>query len=325
MLISNKPSVDLWFNSLDVSPIGTVNSGFIGDKGIGDPYQDIVHNFFIKHIQNYCELNIKTINKDKVNHHHINIAPIVCPTVDNLHTAIKSVDDSLYKYCEENKIVLLLSLIRETVGNSRAAETVSLVKEYIIAAGYNPQVIKISHLAFKNCTSLSDVEDYMVNIDYFSRILADVVTTKYPNIKFAAPIDRTYKFSVLTGLLAYREYRAIFLAKCYDMGLLDNDVFLTMVLPNDNDISYIKEIFSDWKYRDIIFKACDELFKNITVDINGDVLLDKTIYDDFEEFMVPLPVMDSYVNIVLETQLFTPSLTEKIYKPLMAGLIFFWH
>jgi hypothetical protein len=36
-------------------------------------------------------------------------------------------------------------------------------------------------------------------------------------------------------------------------------------------------------------------------------------------------MLDSYVNIVLETRPFSPSLTEKIYKPIVSGVPFIWH
>ena len=44
-----------------------------------------------------------------------------------------------------------------------------------------------------------------------------------------------------------------------------------------------------------------------------------------DEYFIPPQVLDSYVHIVLETVSWGPSLTEKIFKPIVAGLPFVWH
>jgi hypothetical protein len=323
--LNNTPNVVLWFDNLKVSPIGVIEPKTIGEGGMDRPYVDIVLNFFIKHINKYCNLALKNINDHKVLPNAINIAPIVCPSIKHLQYAIKHLDHSLYKFCEQNNVKLLIALSRETISTSQSAEIVSLVKSHIISKNYRPDILKISHLAFKDSSDLSEISDFIINIDYFNRILADVITTNFPTITFDKPFTRKYNFSILAGLIYRREYRAMFLAKCYDQGLLDDSVFLTMVLASDTDIKNIRQSFSNHICKDIINKACDNLFKNTPVDIDGNILTSKTIYDDYEEFMVPRPVLDSYINIVLETQPVTPSISEKIYKPLMSGLIFLWH
>ena len=101
-----------------------------------------------------------------------------------------------------------------------------------------------------------------------------------------------------------------------------------MVMNNrSDDLESIKALFADaYKpHRSIVLESCDSLFYNKTYDKDGNLLIDKTVYNNYIEFDIPKQVLDSYVHVVLETQFNSPSVSEKIYKPLMAGLPFVWH
>jgi hypothetical protein len=95
-------------------------------------------------------------------------------------------------------------------------------------------------------------------------------------------------------------------------------------IAHENAVHYIKNATNDLKLVDEV-KAAEKIFQHRTFDKSGNLITGPDIYETMEEYFIPPQVLDSYVHIVLETGSYAPSLTEKIFKPIVAGLPFIWH
>ena len=95
-------------------------------------------------------------------------------------------------------------------------------------------------------------------------------------------------------------------------------------ITHQNAVSYIKNETDDPTLINKV-KAANKIFQHRTFDKNGAPITEGDIYQSMEEYFIPPQVLDSYVHIVLETGSYAPSLTEKIFKPIVAGLPFIWH
>jgi hypothetical protein len=323
---SNKPVVNLWFKEEWLINNGSVVYDFKG-KDVYQSYFNLLQVLLISQLKNFCKINIKTLGKNPVDTSTINICPIICPDLANLKYHIENLDYDLYNMCAENNIIYFLGLMREHLETkTEGVKSIEqLIQKNIVDRGCSSKHLKIYHLGYGIPPELAAYKDYIVSVDSCNRLLSDVTSTK---IMHNLPLERSYTFSVLAGSLRNRHYRCIFLARCKDLDILNDNFFYTMVMNNPvDDLQSIKDNFSDdyIPYRPIVSKYCDTLFYNKTYDKEGNPLVNKTVYDDKIEFDVPKQVLDSYVHIVLETQFNSPSITEKIYKPLMVGLPFIWH
>lgn len=299
---SIKPNVDLWI----------YNDAFL--KNIQD--------YFIDVFKRHSNIKIKKIGVDVVNDNVINIAPIVCPDIQSLKQEISNIDDNLYQFCHNNNIKMLFSLTRETIDRYQCDDVVDLVRRDIILQGYTSKTVKILYVAEEVISGLNRIKDYLICCNYFNTILASIISTKFANQTYQKSENRPYNFSLLTGQLIGRPDRIIFLAKAHNQKILQSDFFYTVHLPDKEELLYYVNTFMS---RDICNIIQDDVFNNYTVDNLGNELLDKTIYKSQIEYSIPKQMLDSHINIVLETQPDTPFLTEKIYKPLMAGILFLWH
>ncbi len=320
---AEKVNLDLWFDHNISLAKDNVSYNFHGEPWEYDYYHTILI-FLIDHIKSYSNIQFKNIG-DNVDRDRINVFPIVCPDLPNLNHALINLDSHVYDFCKTENIYLLFILSRETIQEHHARETADIIKTHIINKGYSSSIVKIAHVAFDTAPELNCVKDYIINLDWVNNFLADY-NTRLNTTTFELPETRSYNFSLLTGQIKDRPYRSIFLARCFERQLLDDKFFYTMFFLNEeSDIPFIKNEFKNTVYESIINQACDNIFKNYTVDTNGSTLQDKNIYDNMIEYTIPQQVLDSYINIVLETQIFSPCLTEKIYKPLMSGMLFLWH
>lgn len=330
MLLNPKPVIDLWFKedfnedfSINKSPIVYDFQG----TSVEMSYFTTVYTFFVSQFDKFSEIKFNVFDKQTVDSSSINICPVICPDLISLEHAIENIDYSLYDKCVENDVIYFFGLMREHLESKTVnVNSISkLIRERIIDKGCSPKHLKIYHVGYGIPKELEDYKDYIISIDSFGRILANTTRTK---VVAALPLDRSYNFSMLTGSLRNRYYRCIFLARCNELGILDDNFFYSMVMNNySSDLDSIKKLFTDpdKPYRLTVLQSCDDLFYNKTYDKDGVLLTKKTIYDDNIEYDIPNQILDSYINIVLETQFNSPCITEKIYKPIMAGLLFLWH
>lgn len=134
------------------------------------------------------------------------------------------------------------------------------------------------------------------------------------------------RISMLAGALENRLERAYTIAKCHELGIAQ-DMTITSIYNDrvrDNLLDLVKEV-----PRAGIVKTAIEsgVFRHHLVDRDGlviDPAHTHTLYTNGHEFHVPPQVTQSVLNVVLETRWWAPSVTEKIFKPIVAGVPFVW-
>jgi hypothetical protein len=86
-------------------------------------------------------------------------------------------------------------------------------------------------------------------------------------------------------------------------------------------------VINDPNLKNLIQKNMDLFLENKIYDQDGTRLKDifNIIYDNNMDYKIPIQVRQSCINILFETKLETPSITEKMYKPIVAGIPFVWY
>jgi hypothetical protein len=318
--LSSKPNVHIWLLEPLESSSKNIQYDYSGQSW------DLITNAFIDHIKNFCEITIRTVGTDTVDRGAINIAPIISIDLSQLQHNLSNIDENLYKFCNNNNIVLLQAMTRETIDYAHSQNIINTVNNHIINRGFSSKTIKVLYVAYEIIPELVPIKDYLICADYFNVILGDFTTRMISLPTFEKNNKRSYIFSLLAGRLIDRYHRVLFLANAYEQNLMQTNFFCTSFIEDKEKFDRnVEEQFKHSSDHSFVKKHCRESFKHYTVDANGNELIQKNIYDNWIEYAIPKQVLDSYVHIVLETQVDTPSLTEKIYKPLMAGLIFIWH
>lgn len=282
-----------------------------------------INGFFIDLFEPFTEsINIKKRGIDNVDSNHINLIIVPCPHYNNLDNVLKKITSDVYGWCEYNKVKIAICLTRETIYNLDLDYIDSIIQLYLVNRGFKSSVVKIINNSYGDLPGLNN-SSYIVSVDTIRRTLKSF--TKDWIQPTSLPEERTYKFSLLTGAVYQRRNRVLFLSECYKQNLLTDKFFYSVcMLDEDRDLDYVQRIAIECS-NPFILKACDSVFKHKTYAVDGSLLKDVSIYDDRVEFFIPPQVLDSYIHIVLETVDHVPSVTEKIFKPIMAGLPFIWH
>ena len=320
--LNDFPIIDIWVGEDGNELVNTNHKYIFQDNVIIYDYYSLVFGFFSFLFKPYTQsINIKKRNIDNIDSSHINIVVVPCPDPYNVIRLLQSITIDLYNWCESNNIKIAICVTRETIYNLKNVILDSTIKYDLINCGFKSSIVKIINNSFQDLPDLINVE-YIVSVDMMRRTLRFILANT--NIQLSK--NRTYNFSLLTGVLYQRPNRIIFLSECYNLNILDDKFFYSIcMLDEEKHLKYIKTLANNYKNPSIILNASNSIFKHKTYGITGELLTTNSIYDDNIEFFIPPQVLDSYIHIVLETVDHVPSLTEKIFKPIVAGLPFIWH
>ena len=326
--LNDFPTVDVWVNT-DGSPLIKMgyNYNFQGNN-ISLDRNNAFYNFFVYHFEKYVKsINTKRIGHDTVNQSNINLVVAVCPDFENVVDALEHITPEVYHWCKSNNVKIAVCLTRETVWLKDIPTLDMVIQDSLVNRNFNPSVVKIIMSGHDYPTNMI-YHKYVLPIDTLRRTLSFIISgTKNDPDKIQLSKDRKYNFSLLTGALYTRWARILFLAKCNHLNLLDDKFFYSVcTLDKERDQEYIKEVADEYLTYKPYIEASENVFQHKTYDKDGRLITGKrTIYNDMEEFFIPPQVLDSYVHVVLETVHWSPTLTEKIFKPIVAGLPFVWH
>ena len=333
--LNDFPTIDVWVDT-DGSPLIKVDYDYLFQGKVLNLNSDYAFNgLFVHHFKTYTKsINIKTVGQDIVNQDNINLIVSVCPDCNNVVDTLENITPETYNWCKNNNVKIAVCLTRETISPTFAKDLDLVILDCLVNRNFDPSIVKIIYNAYGYLDNMV-YTDYLVPIDTMRRTLKLMVddTINDPNnIKLTK--DRTHNFSLLTGTLYNRWHRVAFLANCHDLDLLDSKFFYTIYMPNRerdlyyirhaNDVNFIKDIDGDPKLHDKV-KASEPIFQHKTYNKNGEIMVSADMYKTMDEYFIPPQVLDSYVHVVLETISYAPSVTEKLFKPIVAGLPFVWH
>jgi hypothetical protein len=326
--LNDFPTIDVWVDT-DGSPLIKVDYDYIFQGNhVSLDYNDAFYSFFRWHFEKYVKsIKRKRIGHDVVNQNNINLVVAPCPDFPNLVDSIENITPELYHWCKSNNVKIAVCLTRETPFINDVPILDMVIQDSLINRRFKPSVVKIIMSGYDYPNNMC-YPNYVVPIDIWRRTLSFMISgTKNDSDQIKLSKNRKYNFSLLTGALYTRWHRVLFLAKCNHLNLLDDKFFYSVCALNEKrDLDYIKELTKEYETYGPYIEADKSIFKHRTYDKDGKLMTsDETIYDNIEEYFTPPQVLDSYVHIVLETVHWAPTLTEKIFKPIVAGLPFVWH
>lgn len=245
----------------------------------------------------------------------INIMVFPCENIDVLVNDISKIDAHTLIWCKTNGVKIIFSFARECACEGMLDRIFNAIKNHPLMKDY----ISIIRILINSYSKhLKKYNNLFININSFDFIYRDYV--EILRLKRII-LEKQYKFSLFTGTLCHRKHRAQFLLDLKAQNQINDWLFYTVMQPEHSSMlnSYLKENFSLEE-----IKILNTLKLNTCVDESGNNMLSSKIYSSLQEWHIPKQMMQSCVNIVLETCLNCPAITEKIYKPILAGVPFIW-
>jgi len=326
--LNDFPVVDIWVNNDGSPPIAIDYKYNFQGIDINLDGNAAFDSFFLYHFSKYVKsINIKKIGHDTINQDNINLVVVVCPDFYNVIDALEHITPEIYSWCKINNVKIAISLTRETICDTDVENLDLVIKDKLINNKFNPSIVKIIMNGYDYPNKMMYYK-YIVPVDTMRRTLGFMLSgTENDPDTIVLSKSRTYNFSLLTGALYTRWSRVLFLSKCNHLNLLDDKFFYSVcTLNEERDLGYINQLADEFEDYKPYIEASKPIFKHRTYDRYGELITGTTnIYDTMDEYFIPPQVLDSYVHIVLETVNWGPSLTEKIFKPIVAGLPFVWH
>jgi len=322
-----KPYITIWSDDYLKNPNFVLDNPFA--KSLTKYKSDFRFTYFLEPLTLYYNFKFRTIGYNTVNKNDINWLVYPCDSFKMLKFYIKNISKTVYSFCKKNNFKIIISYYREFLAKGEILEIEKYISEFFVKQEKDPNIIKILVNGFESKVE-SEYSDYFVPINFMDK-LTRVFIDKKRLIKREHPYaeDRKYDFSVLIGKLEDRIDRVLFFSKCYESGLIDEKFFYTIIC-FDKEKAYQNIMQITYAHpnevKQSIKKMADNLLENKIYDDSGNLLEDNQhIYYQQHEYKIPIQVLDSYIHIVLETRPFSPSLTEKIYKPIVCGVPFVWH
>lgn len=296
-------------------------------------YKQMMSGFFVSHFTDYYNIKFKIFGKDKLNPNQFNLTVLPCDTSNLLLNIFKKFPQEIYNICQTNNIKFIISYIRETIAPQEIKTLENVFEKHFLKQNPNSNNLKIflngykdiQYSKYKNLFVVFSVFDHLLRT-YLNKKL--VSKFKVLNKKNIFKKIKKYKFSLFVGILEGRPHRQLFLLDCFKEKILQNDFFY-------NTVSFEKEKAIQQIYKWVLIKKSisfkdsikfvEDIFKEKLYDVDGNVFDKNKLYDKHLEYQIPHQMLDSYVNIVLETNIDCPVITEKTFKPIVAGVPFIWY
>lgn len=250
-------------------------------------------------------------NKDNLN---LMIYP--CENIDMLVNHISKLDVFTLIWCKINEVKIIFSFARECACGIMLDKILSAIKAHSELKNYI-SIVRVLINSFDN-KHLNKHSDLFINInsfDYIYREYAEILKLK------TLSHEKKYKFSLFTGTLSHRIHRIKFLLDLKKCNLINSDLFYTIMCPEQTSKldAYLKDNITPEE-----IELLNTLKIDSCVNADGDEMSSKKVYSSLQEWTLPKQMLQSHINIVLETCLQCPAITEKIYKPIIAGIPFVW-
>lgn len=326
----SKPTINVWYhNQLKRIAFYYTLIHEIKDNNTLDITLDILIDvYFFQPLKFVYFFNKKKIHNDIIDLDQINWIVMPCISFESILDVIKTtINKEIYNFCVETNAKIIISYIREYVVDKERDYIYSLIQKHIISNGWNSDFIKIINNGF-----LENIDqkhsNLFVNVNIFDKLMRFFIENETVKREYEFIQKRKYDFSLLTGTLIDRIERVFLFLQCDKNNLIDDRFFYSLICLDKNKVlSFInKKILSKRVIERIKIRSFfDKILEHKVYKENGEKYdSNECIYGNQHEFKIPHQVVDSYINIVLETRPSDASLTEKIYKPIIAGVPFIW-
>lgn len=252
--------------------------------------------FFLDLIPSSIRVELTEVHDFK--YAHVIVFPIA--TFDQLLQAMKWVTDR--------------SLLNKPIVFSYLRENIDPHEEWPLA---------VASWDLKNCTLLVNGH----HPQHFGMLPVIAVDTflfnELPSAHKKPPVD-VAPITIFAGSMLDRFERAYLIARC-DMRGLSDTIFATYKWDNTIRDHVYKMARQHPKGSDVVTAIDNGVFKQSLVDGDGH-LIDNAddLYTKRWEFAITPQLQCSKLNVALETRPWSPTLTEKSYKPIRAGVPHVW-
>lgn len=328
----NKPIINVWhYDKLKrIAVFYCINQQDKDDVLVAiHALDNLMHIYFYQPLRFVYSFNKKKVKHDIINPNEINWIVMPCISLESIIDAIKNtINKEIYDFCVKNNSKIIISYIREYLVDIEKDYLYSLIRKYITSNGWSSDFIKIINNGFHEKVD-QKYSNFFVNVNIFDKLMRYFIEKELVKREYEFIEKRKYDFSILTGTLFERIERIFFILKCNKQNLINDRFFYSLIcLDKTKVLKYIDKQFSvkgDGEKKEVL-NFFDKILDHKVYKENGDQCgSTECIYKNQHEFKIPHQVIDSYVNIVLESRPWDASLTEKIYKPIIAGIPFIWH
>jgi len=229
------------------------------------------------------------------------------------------INKKIKDFCIKNNIKIIVSFTRELLNTwTKDRPDSDHIKKldnvyYMFNKGYCVKGYDIGISFFDHAYNLGCFHIDMEDPDHPDH-------KKILTIEYNKPIEKTKKFSIVTGMLI-RDSRVGFVLRL----IRDN-------LHNHPEILFTKIMGKDIRPHHIPSEELKEIYEKNKSYIEEDTFLEDNmniskLYRDSFEWRVPDIFYSALINVVFETRARSTgygSLTEKTWKPIMAGIPFIW-
>lgn len=220
-------------------------------------------------------------------------------------------NEEIKDFCCKNRIRIVVSFTRETIRVARKHKP------------YDPLHLQKLDNVYYMFNKKYSAKGTDLGISFFDHAynISDVFWDA--NIEYDKPIEKTKKFSIITGRLEETTRVAFVLRLIRDNLHNDPEILFTKIKGKGIDSEYIRRRFP---------KQLKEIYEKNKLYLEEDTFLEddmniSDLYKKSIEWRVPDIFYSALINVVFETRPYAwayGSLTEKTWKPIMAGIPFIW-
>lgn len=292
----------------------SANKFYIWDiKSYKDPFDfkrgEIKNKDIIKLLNN--EVEFLYPNKTVVNNRLNNFLILNYLKIHDFKPGEKiGLNEEIKDFCCKNSIRIVVSFTREMIRNARKHKP------------YDPNHLQKIDNVYYMFNKKYSAKGTDLGISFFDHAY-NIGVFPGANIEYNKPIEKTKKFSIITGRLEETTRVSFVLRLIRDNLHNDPEILFTKIAGKSIDSEYIRRRFP---------KQLKEIYEKNKLYLEEDTFLedDMTVFDLYRskvEWRVPDIYYSALINVAFETRPYAwahGSLTEKTWKPIMAGIPFIW-
>lgn len=318
-----KNDITVWFSAktlLRNSVLGIITHGVSINHSRRDS-DGLFVTFLEEPFGGYFNITYKEIGKDEYIKTEKNVIFIPCMHDNTVIDLLINTPKDIYEFSKKNDIKIILGYTRENLNDIEEGWYDFYYEKYCLPDEFKSKNLKVLVNGFDKLPSVK-YQNLFISINIFDRLMRNYINRGLVRKDYPFIYKRNYDFSFMIGRLMRLE-RVLFLKECLNNKLIDDRFFYSSIcLDKQKDINILGDDIEKYQLEETLQKFLQHKVYN---DNGMPLSSEEHIYYQQHEFKIPIQVSNSYINIVFETRPDIPSLTEKIYKPIIAGIPFVWY